>query len=85
MSHSLKVRLEKAIIEAELDKSDMTDQIWREKSEHFPLWDEKQIILREWCCKVRKLQEVVYINLSDSMDFQFFIFCYSKKKKKKEK
>ena len=54
----LKVRLEehrKAVVRGEIEKSGITDHIWKEKGNHLPLWDEVEIVDRveHWRIRLR--------------------------------
>ena len=60
----LEVRLQehqKAVTCGQVEKSDMTDHIWREKGDHCPLWDQVEIIDKEHHWKIRKLKESAHM------------------------
>ena len=47
IGRSRKVRLEKnrkAVVGGEIEKLGMADDIWKEKGNHLPFWDEVEII-----------------------------------------
>ena len=60
----LKVRLEehrKAVVRGEIEKSCMADNIWKEKGNHLPLWDEVEIIDRVEHWRIRRLKESAHM------------------------
>ena len=63
-SRPLKVRLEehrKAVIRGEIEKSGMTDHIWKEKRDHLLFWDEAEIIERAEHWRIRRPKESVHM------------------------
>ena len=57
---SLKVRLEEhrmAVVQGEIEKSGISDHIWKEKGNHLPLWDEIEIIDSAEHWRIRRLKE----------------------------
>ena len=66
----LKVRLEehkKAVIRGETNKSGVAEHIWKEKGNHMPLWEKKQILDRESHWRVRRLKESAYMMCCDNI------------------
>ena len=64
INRPLKVRLQehqKAVTRGEVEKSGVTDHIWREKEGYCPLCDQVQIIDKEHHWKIRKLQESAHM------------------------
>ena len=62
--HPLKVRAEehqKAVCWSKIEKSGMTDHIWKEKENHLPLWDEVKIIDRKECWRIRHFKETAHM------------------------
>ena len=60
----LKVRLEehqKAVVRGKIEKLGMADHIWKEKGNHFPLWDEVEIIDRAEHSRIRHLKESAHM------------------------
>ena len=57
MSCFLKIKLK---IKGEVEKSDIVDNIWKEKDENYPLWDEVPIRDKECHWKVREIKEAVH-------------------------
>ena len=56
----LKIWLEehqKTIVRGEIEKSGIPDDIWKEKGNHLPLWDEVEIVDREEQWRMRRLKE----------------------------
>ena len=56
----IKVRLEehrKAVYQGEIEKSGMTDHIWKEKGNHLLSWDQAKIIAWEERSKISRLKE----------------------------
>ena len=60
----LKARQEehwKAVVRGEIEKSGMTDHIWKEKGNHLPLWDKVEIIDRAEHWRIRRLKESAHM------------------------
>ena len=60
----LKVRLEehrKAVVRGEIEKSGMTEYIWKDKGNHLPLWDKVEIIDRAEHWRIRRLKESAHM------------------------
>ena len=60
----LKVKLDehrKTVYRGKIEKSGMTDHIWKEKGNHLPLWDQAKIIDREEHWKIRRLKQAVQL------------------------
>ena len=52
---------QKAMIQGEIEKSDMADHIWKEKGNHRPLWDKVGIIDKKEHLKRRCLNEAAHM------------------------
>ena len=60
----LKVRLQeyqKAETRGEVEKSGVADYIWRNKGDHLSLWDQVEIIDKEYHWKIHKLKESAHM------------------------
>ena len=48
---------QKAVIRGEIEKSVITDHIWKEKGNYLPLWDKVKIIDRDKPWRISHLKE----------------------------